>query len=70
MFVFCAVVECPKLPKKHEYEYYCRNLIGEDDCIKPSLTEMKLEPADHDDLRDIHQHSPGPGVRKADKVVL
>ena len=54
----------------NEYEFCCRNLIGEDDCIKPSLTEMKLEPADHDDLRDIHQHSPGPGVRKADKVVL
>ena len=66
------VVEYRNFPEEHDYmnEYCCRNLIGEDDCIKPSLTEMKLEPADHDDLRDIHQHSPGPGVRKADKVEL
>ena len=38
--------------------------MGEDDCIKPSLTEMKLEPADADDLQQ------SPNVRKADKVIL
>ena len=40
-----------------------RNLVSEDDCIKASLTEMKLEPADND--LDIPQVS---GARKADKV--
>ena len=40
-----------------------RNLVSEDDCIKASLTEMKLEPADND--LDIPQLS---GARKADKV--
>ena len=42
----------------------CRNLVSEDDCIKASLTEMKLEPADND--MDIPQVS---GARKADKVI-
>ena len=37
--------------------------MSEDDCIKASLTEMKLEPADND--LDIPQVS---GARKADKV--
>ena len=37
--------------------------MGEDDCIKPSLTEMKLEPADADDLQQ------SPNIRKADKVI-
>lgn len=40
-----------------------RNLVSEDDCIKASLTEMKLEPADND--LDIPQVS---GARKADKI--
>ena len=37
--------------------------MSEDDCIKASLTEMKLEPADTD--MDTAQVS---GARKADKV--
>ena len=45
-------------------QFLCvRNLVSEDDCIKASLTEMKLEPADND--LDIPQVS---GARKADKV--
>ena len=38
--------------------------MSEDDCIKASLNEMKLEPADND-LVDVPQVS---GVRKTDKV--
>ena len=37
--------------------------MGDDDCLKPSLTEMKLEPADNDG--DLIQ---SPNIRKADKV--
>jgi len=40
-----------------------RNLMGDDDCLKPSLTEMKLEPADNDG--DLIQ---SPNIRKADKI--
>ena len=42
-----------------------RNLMGDDDCLKPSLTEMKLEPADNDG--DLIQ---SPNIRKADKVSI
>ena len=44
-----------------------RNLIGDDDCLKPSLTEMKLEPADVE-AGDIPHH--GASTRKADKVCI
>ena len=42
-----------------------RNLMGDDDCLKPSLTEMKLEPADNDG--ELIQ---SPNIRKADKVSI
>ena len=42
----------------------CRNFIGDEDCLKPSLTEMKLEPADSDST-ELQQSV---SLRKVDKV--
>ena len=42
----------------------CRNFIGDEDCLKPALTEMKLEPADCDS-GDLQAQVT---TRKADKV--
>lgn len=42
----------------------CRNFIGDEDCLKPTLTEMKLEPADSDST-ELQQSV---SLRKVDKV--
>jgi len=39
-----------------------RNIVGDDDCLKPSLTDMKLEPETENHL-DMHS-----AVRKSDKI--
>jgi len=41
-----------------------RNFIGDEDCLKPALSEMKLEPADSDGP-EVHQTI---NIRKADKI--
>jgi len=39
-----------------------RNIVGDDDCLKPSLADMKLEPETEHHL-DLHS-----AVRKSDKI--
>ena len=43
---------------------FLRNMVGDEDCLKPTLADMKLEPETENRI-DIHS-----AVRKSDKVVV
>ena len=43
---------------------FFRNMVGDEDCLKPTLADMKLEPETENRI-DIHS-----AVRKSDKVVV
>ena len=44
--------------------FFFSNIVGDDDCLKPSLADMKLEPETENHL-DMHN-----AIRKSDKVCI
>ena len=61
-----GIAVSPEPPiSKHKYNHHnFSNIVGDEDCLKPSLTDMKLEPETENHL-DMHS-----AVRKSDKVSL